>query len=136
MRAQQFSPDTAVARLATTRTIQAWHDFIGAQAPLYNGIEHIMYPRMTGHPYFDQEGMQYGSIVYEGILYRNIPMLYDLVRDQPIVFNREGYMLGLSREKVKEFSLSGHRFIHTPSGFYDLLCSGTITILAKRTKSI
>ncbi|HMH24463.1 MAG TPA: hypothetical protein VK563_21925 [Puia sp.] len=129
-------PDTTATRIALENTIQCYHNFMGEQALIYNGIEHIDYPVMTGHPYFDAGGVQKGSVVYDGILYDDMPMLYDLVRDQVVIFNFSGESISLSGEKIKEFSLPGHRFINSPSGFYELLCSGTVTLLAKRTKTV
>jgi hypothetical protein len=135
-RAQQFFPDTAASGMAVTHAIQSYHDFMGPQSLVYNGKEHSDYQPMTGHPYFAMEGVQKGSVIYDGMLYNDLPLLYDLVRDQLVVFNFTGDQISLSTEKIKEFSLPGHRFLHINSGYYDLLSSGAVTLLAKRVKTI
>jgi hypothetical protein len=135
-RAQQSLPDDSVSRIALAHAIQSYHDFMGNQALVYNGIEHSDYQVMKGHPYFEAEGVRKGSVIYDGILYDDMPMLYDLVRDQVVIYNFSGDPISLSGERVKVFTLPGHLFINSPTGYYDLLCSGTVTLLCKRIKII
>ncbi|HZE83808.1 MAG TPA: hypothetical protein VE035_05825 [Puia sp.] len=125
-----------VSRTALANAIQSYHDFMGDQALVYNGPEHSDYQKMKGHPYFEVEAALKGSVVYDGILYSDMPMHYDLVRDQVVIYNYSGDPISLSGEKIKEFSLSGHRFLNSTSGFYDLLCTGRVTLLARRIKII
>jgi hypothetical protein len=134
--AQRFIPDSAVDRLASERTIKDYHDFEGTQSRIYNGSEQIGYFALVGHPYFIDETKQMGTMVYENVRYRDVPMMYDLIKDQLIIADSSGNLLGLSGERIKEFFLFDHHFIQTPHGFCDLLCSGPVTILAKRQKRI
>jgi hypothetical protein len=136
VRAQQLVPDTASGRITADRAVKAYDDFMGGQSRLYNGIEQVGYLPMTGHPYFNAEDVRNGSIVYEGVYYHDVSMLYDIVKGQVLVANRNGNLLGLSNDWIREFFLDGHHFINTSSGYYDLMCSGTVSLLVKRQKSI
>ncbi len=129
-------PDTLSSRLANDRATKLYDDFMGGQSRLYNGIEQVGYLPMTGHPYFHVEDLRNGSIDYEGVYYRDVPMLYDIVKGQVLVANRNGNLLGLSNEWIREFFLDGHHFINTSSGYYDLMCSGNVSLMIKRKKSI
>jgi hypothetical protein len=136
VRAQQPLPDTTAPEGALGQAIQSYHEFMGPQALLYNGREHADYQQMKGHPYFVTEGIQKGSVIYDGILYSDMPLLYDLVKDLLVVFNYAGDQISLSTEKIKEFSLPGHRFLQINGLYYDLLCSGKVTLLSRRIKII
>lgn len=117
--------------------LNIYHLFLGEQSAIYNGNANISYdPLMRGHAFFKIDSLVNGTITYEGILYRDMPLLYDLVLDQPILLNEDGYLIGLLNRNVRDFFLSGHHFINTRTGFYDLLSQGRLTLMAKRIKRI
>ncbi|THU41490.1 hypothetical protein FAM09_05115 [Niastella caeni] len=138
--------------LAATPTIvkagDVYNPFIENQSRLYNGIEHLGYSiRIKGHAYFLQKELAIGTIMYDELEFANVPMLYDLSKDQVIVQHLNGFSrLGLVSEKVKEFTLLNHHFIRLEAdslsrspiftGFYDELYSGQLKVLAKRFKYI
>jgi hypothetical protein len=93
-------------------------------------------PGYKGSAYFLSEEAFTGSAVYEGLLYSDIHILYDLVRDQLVIINRDGYPIDPYMDRVQEFSLSGHRFIHTAQGVYDQLVTGFLTVMVRRTKKV
>jgi hypothetical protein len=133
----QSLPGDSTIRSAEEHAIAIYHNYLGQQSPVYNGTGHITDdPNTRGFAYFQSPESFAGSVVYDGSLYSNLPILYDIVRDQVIVADRYGYLIGLFMPRVKEFSLYGHHFISTSRGVYDLLVPGAITILAKRTKKI
>ena len=114
------------------------HDF----NVLYNGPFHYSYPIMEkGSPYFSGEDWQKGSVTYEDIIYDNVLMKYDLVKDQLIVMVEEkGHLpLELFSPRIKEFSYKDLKFIYIPrnsplslkEGFYHQLSKGKITALCK-----
>ncbi len=119
-----------------------------SQVPLYNGAEYISYFHgHKGHPNFLSDSLTRGEIVYEGIIYRNVPLGYNLVDDE--VFTRHpqlGYNIRLVREKISSFSIRGKKFLHLPEtpssrdGFYELLFDGHVKAFAlyekKSTSSI
>ncbi|WP_128547128.1 hypothetical protein [Larkinella soli] len=118
------------------------------QARLYNGPEFIPYsPNIKGHPYLDSL-WQTGSVQYDGVLYRNISLLYDVVGDAVIVPHSDSlYRIRLQSMRIGGFDLPGHTFIRVDAdsarnsglktGFYDRLYDGRrVDLLAKRVKTI
>jgi hypothetical protein len=133
----QTMPGDSSIRLTEDHAIALYHNYLGEESPIYNGIGHITDDASTrGFAYFQSATTFPGSVVYDGSLYTNLPILYDLVRDQVIVADRNGYLIGLFMPRVREFSLFGHHFINTPRGVYDQLVTGPVMIMARRTKKI
>jgi hypothetical protein len=123
-----------------------YNPFIEKQSRLYNGIEHLGYSyKIKGHAYFLQKEPATGTVVYDELEFANVPMLYDLLKDQVVVQHFNGFSkVGLVSEKVKAFTLLNHHFIYLDStlgapittGFYDELYTGNIKVLVKRGKFI
>lgn len=133
---QQLLPDTTASRLAISNTLDVYYRFMGAQSRLLNGKEHIGYLPLIGQPYFQTDTVQTGSIMYEEAWYRDIPLQYDLIRDEVITRNLNDGAIALYNGKIKEFYLLGHHFINTSNGYFDLLCSGKMNLEVKRIKTI
>jgi hypothetical protein len=121
---------------------------IKEDAHLYTGKEFIKYSvNIKGHPFFETDQMQNGEIFYDGTLYENVPLLYDIT-GQGIVINRynSDERIRLLNEKIKYFTFDGHRFenIFSAEGkdesiintFYDIMFSGKASVLVKRIKHI
>jgi hypothetical protein len=123
-----------------------YNPFIEKQSRLYNGIEHLGYSyKIKGHAYFLQKELATGTVIYDELEFANVPMLYDLLKDQVVVQHFNGFSkVGLVSQKVKEFTLLNHHFIYLDStlgapittGFYDELYNGNIKVLVKRGKFI
>ena len=122
-------------------------DELGEHSPLYNGVHYIEYAftLTEGHPYFESQQFMPGEIYFDGLIFRNVPMYYDLVKDIVIIQDfRKAYKIVLPANKIQEFTLSNHRFIKieqsdshpVKTGFYDQLLKGKITVLVKREKRI
>lgn len=117
-------------------------------AHLYTGKEYIKYAAsIKGHPFFDTDQMQKGEIFYNGTLYENVPLLFDIVSQEIVIkrYNQDERMK-LLNEKVKYFILNGHRFenIFLAEGkdenisntIYDIAFDGKASVLIKRVKHI
>jgi hypothetical protein len=102
---------------------------------------------IKGHPFFESEQMQEGSISYEGIIYPHIFFWYDLVNDEIIIKDfTSNFNIRLLPEKIRYFSILNHVFIRLvqdstsdaswKNGFYDRLYEGKIMVVAKRKKQI
>lgn len=139
---------TPVATPTIVNAGDVYNPFIQKQSRLYNGLEHPGYSvRIKGHAYFQQKELEIGTIVYDELAFANVPMLYDLVKDQVVIQYANGFTkIGLVSEKVKEFTLLNHHFIRLQAdsisgspiitGFYDELYTGKLILLAKRIKFI
>ena len=120
----------------------------GEDAHLYTGEQYTGYEKnIKGYPFFVSPLMQNGDIFYNGSLYQNVPLLFDIVR-QEIVINRynQNFRIKLLNEKVKYFTLAGHRFENITvtegkdenivNGIYDIVFDGKTSVFVKRIKRI
>ena len=62
--------DTLPGHLALNNAIRQYHTYLTPEPGLYRGSQYIVYASLVkeGHPYFDQDHMQTGSVLYNGIL--------------------------------------------------------------------
>jgi hypothetical protein len=145
--AQVASADTAAYQQAVQAAVASYHQTINHQAELYNGIEHVRYlPTIEGIPYYLADEWKPGTIEYNGVVYRDVPMKYDMVKDQVIVKHPNGYSaFSLFSPRVAYFVVGGDRFVYIPEGsdktlpppgFYQELRTGALSVLAKRSKWI
>lgn len=144
----QDTADINVKKSVLDSAVSLYYQYTDKQSRLYNGVEFLGYsPRIEGHAYFLNDEWQTGSLIYDGMEYRDVPLLYDIFKDNLVVRHFNNYFrIGLVREKVKEFSLLNHHFIRIEidslsnapitTGFYDVLYSGRITAIAKRVKIV
>ena len=127
--------------------IEAYHQSFKDQILLYYGAEHIDYVKMDNSPYFSGNDWVSGSVRYNGLFYQNILMKYDQVRDKLVVQHlNKVFKVELLSQRVAFFTMDGHNFFwleeqageHTtlPKGYYDLLVSGKISVLARRVKIV
>ena len=149
--AQQPFPDSATSGDdAAAGALRAFHQSAGHQSQLYSGRIHIAYPpNLIGSAYYLSNDPQSGAVEYDHILFRNVPLRYDEVRDKVVVqhFNAVS-AFELFSDRISRFWLGGtHAFIrlvqepadtaHTPAtGFYEVLCTGRVTLLARRKKLV
>lgn len=145
--AQAAAPDTAAFQQAVQAAVASYHQTMSNAAGLYNGVEHLRYqPSIEGIPYYMADEWQNGTIEYNGIVYRDVPLKYDQVKDQVVVKHPNGYSsFSLFSPRVRYFMLGGNTFVYIPEGgdksapppgFYQQLRTGALTVLAKRSKWI
>jgi hypothetical protein len=134
--AQQSLPDSTAAAMAKTATLGSYTSYMGIQAPLFNGKAYQAHLPLQGTPYFLDDSLEYGTILYDGVLYREIPMFYDLIYGQPVVLNGWGGMLAPVPERISQFTIAGHDFIRDKDDFYDQLVTGKVRLLAHRAKVV
>jgi hypothetical protein len=115
---------------------------------LYNGSEYVDYDNFfIGHQYFETDDWEDGTVHYDGILYRDVPLQFDIRQDELVTDNFAGPLrIRLVSQKVRQFTLLGHTFVRIVSdslqntgvrtGFYDQLYAGGVTLLSKRNKII
>src|SRR5688572_1249798 len=72
--------------------VKFYYDVMGEQSPLYNGREYVEYSGtiQDGHPFYNTTEFAKGSITYEGMVFNDAMMLYDIVKDKMIIrhFNK------------------------------------------------
>ncbi len=116
---------------------------------ILSGAEYtsLNYNPSKGHPFFLNSYFTSANIVYEGLEYTNIPLLYDLVQDQVVIgdVNRPNLMVVLDKAKISQFQVQGHLFVYVqPSestntlfkaGHLESLNNGEVKVLVQRTKT-
>jgi hypothetical protein len=135
----QSSFDTSFDRALSVYTSRA-----GTNSHLYNGSQYIDYDhRITGNPFFEASHFADGSIVYDGIFFENVQMFYDILHDDVVIKNYNDSSLILVKEKISSFNYAAHKFVRLdssetgiPTGFYDVLFEGKITLYARRKKEV
>ncbi|WP_426669586.1 hypothetical protein ACPPVU_25640 [Mucilaginibacter sp. McL0603] len=144
--------DSSYLQTSITQTVSNFYKSIGQQSRLYDGHEYLPYdPHTKGNALFpyDAQGWEPGEVTYDGILYKNVPMMYDVYKDALVVLLYNKFtMFSLLKGRVHDFSFSNHYFIRLDadsinndksgivSGYYDQLYGGKIEILARRSKTI
>lgn len=125
-----------------------FQDFVNTRAPLYNGSAYIKYwNKVIGHPYFNSDQFKSADINYQNFLYRNIPLKYDLMKNQLVILNAsKEFEMAIINNYVSEFKIDNHFFIkinhdsihvYNPGqGFYELLYNGNSSVIAKYFKRV
>jgi len=139
--AQDFLPDSVVYKRALDQTISYNISLDARTSGLYTGSRYVRdYYHAKGYPFFETDSFQKGDIFYNGVLYKNADLLYDLSTDNVVTKYSEDANIVLVREKISYFKLRGHLFVAgndaLDRGFYDVLFTGKIEILAHRRKEL
>jgi hypothetical protein len=145
--AQLSKADSSFYQSAISSAVYQYQVSEGDQSGLYNGAFYVEYPFhfKQGTPFFISSQLDTGSVLYDDILYKNILLQYDNLKDV-VIANDNGYLIQLNNQKITEFTLTGHRFVRrekkdtsnsvVTTGFYEVLYNGNIIILKKTIKNI
>jgi hypothetical protein len=142
------APITAASndRRSQENVISVYYQFSADQVHLFNGYEYVpgAYNENT-NPLFKGSWLTQGELCYDGVVYHDVPLMYDITKDLVITnrFNMN-YRMALISNKICYFRVLDHYFVRltadslskTPmaTGFYDLLYDGRIKVYAKRLK--
>ena len=141
-------PELSGDTTAFGNAIHFFYNKINSSAQIYSGKEYYKYePGVKGFPFYINDAMQNGDIFYDGTLYKNIPMMFDEVRQVIVAYqNNQQDVMQLLSEKIQYFTLARHRFEtvsqiegsdnNITKGLYDVMYSGKASILIKRIKKI
>ncbi|MFI5156518.1 MAG: hypothetical protein ACHQEM_10045 [Chitinophagales bacterium] len=147
--AQNDTQDTGFYQASINQVVGLYYKTIAENAHLYNGSEYMQYivynPIGDRNPFFLSIFMQNGSIFYDGSLYNDAPLTYDIYKDVLVSLRHNwNYRIQLVTDKVEYFDLAGHHFVRITedstkladgNGFYENLFSGkSISVLVKRKK--
>jgi len=143
----QKTGDTALDGNTANIINRYYSKSLAEQSPLYNGKEYIDYTfnLQEGHPFFGGPAFVKGDIYFDGMIFHNTPILYDLIKDQVIVPDFQNvYKVNLPADKIEYFTLNDHIFIRLvnsqangiSTGFYEQLYKGKVGLYAKRKKEI
>lgn len=119
----------------------------GLEPRLVNGVAYVNKSPsyVAGRPFFQTSDPQPGTLDYEGRHYVGVPLLYEQVLDQVLLYGpAQAAPIQLVRQQVRGFELAGHHFVWRPAdaasglaeGFYDLVADGPAQLLVKRGKKL
>jgi hypothetical protein len=142
--AQVNAADSQAYRPAVSAVRATYTKAIGINSYLYTGKAYERYwNRVAGHPFFQTEQFQKGTVLYNGTIYEDVPLVYDMLRDEIVskTFTKEANMVLLG-EKTDYFTIGTHRFVRIRDssviipGFYEELYTGYARVLVKRENKI
>lgn len=143
---QLAPPDTSFGLAARNQALTTYERTLYEQAHIYEGNEYIPHDyRIKIHPFYRTDSLQTGTILYNGVQYSGVQMLYDIVRDElAIQPPGGGYRLRVRNDYVAAFSLGAYPFSRIvgdsatglPTGFYEVLYNGRTKALSHRVKTI
>ena len=143
-----FKLDSGDDNKALENAIGLYKAAIKENLGLYSGSLYVgLSVKTQGFPYFKNEKVTVGNILYDDLYYQNVLLLYDIIKDEVII---EDYsklnLLKLSGEKISQFSFPGHLFVKLTkdtseysipeTGFYELLNNGKTKVYVKRKKTM
>ena len=128
--AAQTSYADSIRKAAIHHATTTYLEYVGSQAPLYNGPVYRDQRASinNGSPFFKTAQPVAGTIHYNGILYENIPLLFDVLAKKlltPMPGNTETW-IEIDLNKVSYFSIEGSRFARIPQSndFLEVLHEG------------
>ncbi len=146
---QLAKKDSVIYQASLKNALSVYHHFLNNPSGLYNGSQYVEYAKLIkdDHPYFQSDTLNTGSILYDGVLYDNVLLMFDIVKEQVVIQDPyKIYKICLINEKVSRFSVLDRTFIRLEAdssnhnvistGFYDMLYKGKITLFEKERKKM
>lgn len=111
---------------------------------IHNGRVFYGYPGTVDHAFYPETGWQNGSVLYDGIWYKDISLMYDIYKDEVVILHPTATPIRLFSERVQQFIFQGQTFVRLnpaknnilKSGFYQRLTEGNVTIFVRRYKKL
>lgn len=91
---------------------------LGINAAIYTGSENAdpRYPINDGFPFYGSDNAVKGEVFYEGVLFKDVPMWYDIVTNEVAVQHpKMNARIALNSNKVQYFVLGNFLFIPRPA---------------------
>jgi len=111
-----------------------------SQLGIYNGRDYTPTTITAGgHPYFPTAEFESGTIIYDGIRYDDILLIFDASLQCVVIEDYAGHKICPAEEKIESFILGLHTFKRLTdipglsTGFYDMLVDGKLFV--RRAKS-
>lgn len=142
----QSNEDTTFVNAAVHNTIQLYYTALKAQSRLNNGSKYRAPEHsIEQHPYLASEDWLTGSVFYDGELFTEVPLMFDLYNRVLITEHYpSGNSIQLVTQKLHHFTLGGHYFERIQNeavanslpgtDFYDILYQGKTRVVAYRKK--
>jgi hypothetical protein len=147
-KAQDKVADTSPVARVSANMGDYFNKAIGQQSRIFTGplFEPYKFISKTNPNFQDTTAFINGSVNYEGVVYNDVPLIYDMYRDMLVSRNYNGFsVFYFLSYRVSNFDLSGHHFIrfvpdnlnkNIDEGYYEELYNNKLQILARRGKAI
>jgi hypothetical protein len=115
------------------------------QSVLFYGMEWMGHPRVSNHPFLNDEQYTKARLSFKGVIYPEAMLRLDLNRDELVILSSDFRPIVLSPENVDFAELHGKHIIYfrqdnlpgSPlTGYYYLLHSGETKVLKKQTAAL
>ena len=112
--AQSIESDSLSYAKSVQHAVDLYHQFMNDEKSLYNGSQYLIYTQtiQEGIPFFETTEFVKGDVTYNGILYENVPLVYDILKEELITrIPTNNYTVMLVNDKVSSFALLNHKFV-------------------------
>ena len=126
--------------------LRTFQQMAGSRSALYRGLlADRQEAQANGNPYWSTSEFLPGDIVFEGRIYRDIPLNINALNQRVLVKSASDmvYAAVLSPGQVSSIDLEGHHFVGTgpeeteiPQGFYEVLGKGPSRVYKQVTKRL
>ena len=123
--------------------------FINPSTGLFNGNEYVDYSFgiKDGQPFFQTPDFRNGYVVYNGVKYEDVPIVYDELKDlvvinDPLKFTNSPFI----DERVTSFNIEKYHFVRLVNdqannegckdGYYQVLYGGYSTVYERQEKKL
>src|SRR6476469_1595205 len=140
----QPTNDSTFYKNALQTAVTNYREAAGSNLQIYKGAEYANYYANTvGNPFFLSDSLQRGTVSYDGIVYPDLPLKYDLVSDELLLQTPQQILIKLAPEKVDSFVIKDHVFVKLssdnsrqgiPPTFYERLYKGNVSVWLKARK--
>ena len=143
-----FGQDSVGDSEEQNNAISFYRNTVGENSSLYKGRLYVgLNYLIKGHQFLDTDEWQSGSLFYQGNLYKDVPMLYDIFRDELVILHTNGFLkIQLLKSELDKFNVLNSTFVNIqdssslntlPSpGIYGMIYEGDIAVFVKRRKLI
>lgn len=147
LQAQLQADSATLAQSGESKALSHYILSLGLNASIYSGSENAdpRFPINSGHPFWGTGEPVSSDVLYDGILYRGIPMWYDIVKNEVAVQHPTmNARVALNNNKITYFLLGDAPFLmpdrnlegsqNMPDNFYRLLHDGKTPLFGRYTK--
>lgn len=110
----------------------------GDYSTIYSGKVATAYTRAiyANHPYWETDAFRNGTLSYQGRVYTNVMLRYDLYQNILNILTEKRAAIDVDRRKVDYFILNGVRFVPEEEGYRMMLHEGEHLQLNGKVKCV
>ena len=145
---QKSQADSLAWQQAYLLSKQTYQNTLSGNSKVFNGVEYVnplAKKRVMGHPNFISDDWQDGLLSFDGQLYENVALQYNLLLNKVLIENVQSHAtIELRNEMVDYFQIDNHTFVglagaiegESKDMFFDRLYNGVVKVYVKRYKTI